>query len=231
MHRQVARFAYLFRTALTRSSNVQLNQLIQLRLRNLPIPARWNPSIQSLILYPLCSLILKRRDAWGLGTPRRVDCSLGTRYSNSGIARQDWGKRNCVLHSPPPQKYKVVATMFPEDENFKQWQSLESCWAVSSLNNKTMCLKRPFVYYISYPSEEMKFVIHLWILSSQWRPPSNLLTKIVAVGISRAELMQKTSERLYALQSEAASPESVGDPLKAPSVGLRRGAVLCRLRQ
>jgi hypothetical protein len=36
LHRQVARFAYPFRTTLTRSSNVQLNQLIQLRLRNLP---------------------------------------------------------------------------------------------------------------------------------------------------------------------------------------------------
>ena len=36
MHRQVVRFAYLFRTTLTRSGNVQLNQLIQLRLRNLP---------------------------------------------------------------------------------------------------------------------------------------------------------------------------------------------------
>jgi len=75
-----------------------------------------------------------------------------------------------VLHSPPPQKYKVVATMFPEDENFKQWQSLESCWAVSSLNNKTMCLKRPFVYYISYPSrlrsKEMEVVIHQWVGSS-----------------------------------------------------------------
>jgi hypothetical protein len=44
LHRQAAKSAYPFRTTLTRSSNVQLNQLIQLRLRNLPTTAKVQPT-------------------------------------------------------------------------------------------------------------------------------------------------------------------------------------------
>jgi len=65
LHRQAAKSAYPFRTALTRSSNVQLNQLIQLRLRNLPSAVRRYSSLpvsmqQAILLLKLRPL--KMRD-------------------------------------------------------------------------------------------------------------------------------------------------------------------------